>query len=275
MVINPSLKHWLKVIGIPSGRKLIALRRVLKLALARGLTDFAATVQAAIEIEEENRRKRKKAGKIVPRAQLKTTGMELTEVLSGIQEICFYYRKIFRDKPKGKMAAEILNDVFQGGVIGITRQSYEEKSEDIRAAIKLFDNEYLEHVQTIPLYDLVEELKTYYSSFVEQLDKTGQNKITGDELRKAKLESENAYLGVIARILGLFPYNTPEDIKTRIELLNPIHEQIQAVKAYRKQRRKVRDLDPQTGEVVFEDKVVSKPEDKTDVKEEPKNKSES
>ena len=250
--MDPSLRKWLRMAGIPMGRRQHALEKLLVLAIALGYLEFAEFLRTAIEGEKDYRNLVRDAGTIKPRSKLKEISLEIGTIIVWIYDSCEKSSRIFANKPSGELAQEILRTIFKDGVAGITNNGYVEKSKEIGSIINLLETDFAEHVKVLLIAHLVVELKELQADFSAGLAKSRKNKITGDDLRTAKVNAQNNFYSALAQILGLFHLETEEHIKARKVLLEPIYEQIQAVKAFRKQRRKVRDIDPETGELIVE-----------------------
>ena len=67
-------------------------------------------------------------------------------------------------------------------------------------------------------------------------------------MRASHARGQGLLLEVVARVLGRYPTDAAEDQATRGRLLAPVAEQNEAIRAYLRQRRRVRDVDPATGE---------------------------
>lgn len=72
-------------------------------------------------------------------------------------------------------------------------------------------------------------------------------------VRKARAKGQGRLLSAVALILGrYYKSRDPEHNQARGDLLGPIMEQNEIIHAYLRARRKVRDVDPDTGEITDE-----------------------
>jgi hypothetical protein len=76
--------------------------------------------------------------------------------------------------------------------------------------------------------------------------------VSFEEVRKARARGQDYMLSAAALILGKYYESTPEAGRARGELMASIMEQHEIVHAYLRARRKVRDIDPDTGEITDE-----------------------
>jgi hypothetical protein len=76
--------------------------------------------------------------------------------------------------------------------------------------------------------------------------------VSFEEVRKARARGQNNMLSAVALILGRYYESNPEAVHARGALMTPIMEQHEIVHAYLRSRRKVRDIDPDTGEITDE-----------------------
>lgn len=76
--------------------------------------------------------------------------------------------------------------------------------------------------------------------------------VSHGELREARIWGQNRLLRAVAQILSKYEEDDPESVRARITLMRPVVEQHDMVHLYLRAGRKVRDIDPDTGEITDE-----------------------
>lgn len=78
------------------------------------------------------------------------------------------------------------------------------------------------------------------------------DRVSFARVRDARKQGQEHLLSAVALILSQYMKNDPESSQARKDLLTPIIEQHDIVHAYLRTGRKVRDIDPDTGEITDE-----------------------
>ena len=258
--MKPTLKYLLKINRLPMGRRHSAFIKIRLIALALGLTDVVEFCDIIIAFEEELREKTLTSKKIVPNSQLSFFGTLISKTLTAIQKLCLLPIENFPDSEEAKLGQEVINDIFSGGVAGITQQVRPDIARDMDIVLKKFKTLYSGHAEALNFEKYVEKLDGHCVDFITEFDKVKKKEVTAEELREGKNTGQNHMRSLVARIIGTYPDETPEHISARKRLLDPLFNQLKEVKAYRKSRRKVLDINPETGEVEVEGETPASPE---------------
>lgn len=147
---------------------------------------------------------------------------------------------------------EFLGQVFPAGVQAITQAPYVEELDKVELMLSKLGGELAATVVEFGLGRQVARLAELAVEYRAALENRPE-RMSFDEVREARAIGQNNLLSIVAMIVNEYwDDRNPEHLSARSALLAPILEQIAAVRAYLSARRAVRDIDPDTGEVLDE-----------------------
>lgn len=259
--MNSTLKYILRISRLPPGRRHTAFIQIRLIAIELGLTALVEFCDIIITFEEVLREKNQLAKKLVPNSQLALLVTHIAKTLNSIRKFCVLPIENFPDSEEAKLGQEVIGDIFNGGIIGITQQVHEEVARDMDIVLKKFRTLYTDHAEALNFKKYFEKLEGHCLEFNTELEKEDKQEVTSEELREGKIKGQNHMRSLVARIIGLYPDETSEQISARNRLLDPLFVQLKEAKLYRKNRKKVLDINPETGEVEVERKNTDSSED--------------
>ena len=248
-----SLRDLIKLYIFPLGRTEYALLALAKLFYALGLNDMGDDCTVKAEFNQatrlliwelqtaKNYESNPLLSKIEPRID-RTVGAIHRAAKEAIDTI------------EGEVAEEATRfklEFFPKGVFEITSQSWPEQARTVAALInKLKDEKWIGTVEKLGAMMYLNQLESLNNQFLEEMENVKKADVTANQIRARKKEGQENLLEVVAKILGLFPRSN-EDAVERAKLMAPIIEQNDAIREYYRMRRRVRDLDPDTGEEIL------------------------
>ena len=145
-------------------------------------------------------------------------------------------------------ASHFVDHTFPGGVTPIIHRSYPElaaEAERLAARMKRDSGPALEALGVRRLTDQLAESAAAFSVAITDYQ---MREIDGSRL-VADHHHGNALLrGTLARVLGRYPHDTPQDMAGRLRLISPVLRQHDRVSEAFRSRRSVGDVDPDSGQ---------------------------
>lgn len=227
------------------GRRIYALRRVRELAQAKQLeTIVAATEQGLDQDRKALELDAQRLDPIGP-TQIRHKDLAVDRILVAIDYLLGYEA----GKPNGEAATRMQTLLFPAGVTHHTRLPFPEQSSANDRVLSILESaKHAQLVDMLRLGGLTKDLRLARDDFEAALQsRESFNPTTWDEVKAARTVGQELYLQVVVQILAQFP----DDPDTRDELLAPIWQQEDAVRAFRRQRRgPLLDVNPESGDLV-------------------------
>lgn len=152
------------------------------------------------------------------------------------------------DDPVHQQVASFLHEVFPAGVHTITRLPYVEESARVDDIVASLKGPLAPAVAELGLGRLANRLADLAAQYREALEAQPPSIVGFDRIRAARAECQGMLLATVALVLGKHHQPSAEGAAARLSLLSPILEQNEAIGAYLRSRRRVEDVNPDTGE---------------------------
>jgi hypothetical protein len=169
---------------------------------------------------------------------------QIDQTLSSISSIVEEFASVDGGET-GRRADEMRQDLFPSGVFHITSKPFDEQHLTVDELLGRLNGEYAEHVEKLNLRTTVDRLEELNKEFGDMLEPASEH-IEYDEVRAAKVEAEEAFNLLVARIMADYG----EDMETFNRIMKPVREQSEWARRQYRRRGTVPPVDPETGEPV-------------------------
>lgn len=251
---------------IPTGRKIFALRALLKRAESKGRTQLAAQIRAAIKtclalLRVERQWKARKVWKVKHGPKARILDRQIDRSLAGFLDRLNSPLKMYDpEHPKARSARALKDHFFPGGLGELSQKSFVEQTVALDSVLEGLQ-ERPELVEAVELLGLADEISLLEALQVQYRAELGAEPApVFAEIEAARRTGEDAFFEVLVASLALFiGEGSASDRET---FLSPIWEQVEAVNEARRARRggPPRDVDPRTGAII-DDPASDAPED--------------
>lgn len=228
------------------GRRIYALRRVLERATEMGHEALLGPIAAAIAhdyhaIDLDVARRMRSRGTVRERHAA------FARTLGAIISLLAYYGR------DDSTAAALQSTLLPRGLFHHIHLAHAEQlAANERVLSILEDAGRKAWLDAHGIRPLIEQLRIEHDAFAAALQARDSSKRpTWKQVRAARAHGQELYLQVVARIVVMFA----DDVDTRNALLDPIYQQNQRIKDYRRQRRSVAEVDPESGELLDDAKA--------------------
>lgn len=224
------------------GRRIYALRRVAEKAADHELMEFAPGIEIAIAHDREtlDLDATRREGVIV---EVREHDGEVDRTLGAIQALISHFAS---GKSKDATATALLGQLFPNGLAAHVHLAHVEQAAANERVLKILEGEvHKEWLDKHGVRPLIEELRSNHDEFdaaMKARDAAGAPTYETIKLRRDR--GQDLYLEVVAHIVAQLR-DKPE---VRDDLLEPIRAQDLRIQHYRRQRRSVVDVNPETGE---------------------------
>jgi hypothetical protein len=248
------LSRFIKINELSTGRRLYALLRVLALVMARGLAPIVQLVEQAIAHDRQTRQLdlRWHAMRVQPRspASVKPVDARVDRAIKALRDGAVAQAEgAAPDDPVHGEVEDFLSEVLPVGVFAITKMPYVEQLSELENIVEKLEGPLASSVAELGLQRQAARLSELLPQYRDAINGAGVGNLGYTTVREARKRGQRYLHEVIAMILGTYyRADDPEHQAARAELLGPIVEQNEAVRAYLRARRAVRDVDPETGD---------------------------
>jgi len=248
------ISDYLNLYQFSNGSILFCLHDMKAKADAQGDDDLSKHIQAAIDKNLEARKKNfswtnQKKAKVTSRRTAADRDPQIDRTLGQIYKIVQAFAAMEGDTPQKKAAKTVHKNLFQQGVRPIILQTFEEEHARVTEMVSRFRGEFSSQVDAIGATPIVNTLDKLNTAFGKELDVTGRETLTFDQVDAARSAGEDAFYRVVMRILGKYI----DDEATRNELMASVFDQNERIASYIKRRGKSPQVDSGIGEVVGHD----------------------
>lgn len=251
--MSNELERWLTVYDFSAGRRLFALARVQERARALGFTELVEHIEQAITHDrythqldtrwQGRRRKR-------PRPQSMIVDRMVAKTLSGLRRTAL--AQAAGAEPGDAIHAQVqhfLREILPGGVFAVAMLPQVDELSALEAIVAKLEGPLAETVAELGLARQTARLAELTRAYHEALHAPPRHAVRYREVQAARQRGQEYLLETIAMILGrYYRSRDPEHMEARATLLAPIAQQSAAIRAYRRSRRSLRDIDPVSGE---------------------------
>jgi hypothetical protein len=254
MVVH--ISELFKLNTLSSGRRMFALRKLRPIAQHYGYTRLVTRIDQALQHEEHVRvlnweweaSKRQEASD-----PIKELDSLLDQTVTAVRDGAASQARGAR--PDAEITGKVehfLATLFPAGVQAITHLSYVEELDGVEFLLSKLGGELAPLVVDFGLGRQVERLAELSAEYRAALE-SKPTRMRFDVVREARATGQNHLLAIVAIIVARYcDDHDPEHMSARAQLLAPILEQHEAVRAYLSARRAVRDIDPDTGALLDE-----------------------
>jgi hypothetical protein len=231
------------------GRRVYALREVKRRARKRGLSDLVTRIDRALAHEARTAELEGlwSAGRTGKRPVPRDFKPRIDRTLLVIAQMLTDCAKD-PDPEIARYAAELANQLFPQTVTEHIRLPYVDQLQANEYVLTVLEaTERKDWVDLLGLRIYARRLRTLNDGFRQALlARDAEPAVKFDEVRAAREQAQENYIAVAARIGGL--YCDREDGEIRTDLLACFIEQNDALRAYRRRRRRPVDINADTGE---------------------------
>ena len=271
-----TVSNYLSINRMPTGRAVYALKAVHKQAKKRGLSALEQATSVAVEQGNQTLRvefsyEQSRDDHSAARGKAVELDNRLDAQIGAIQSLVAARKVGDEDDPVVQAARRVLEVVFPRGVAPIIHQSFEVQLGIMKVMLETFDGDLTSEVELLGIQREVQRMDRLVDAFQKELATAKTNHTTFDEVREAReLLHEHTAL-VVAQVIAAYPSLDEQTTADRESLLAPINDQQERVAADHRRRRRLTDVDPDTGEVIPDvdrPTVADEPPTDTDLNEE-------
>ena len=176
----------------------------------------------------------------------------LSRILSTIEN----FAALGDGSEKGRLADELLEDLFPSGVYPITSKPFTDQHATINMLLGRLEDSYARHVDVLGLDPFVRRLAELNREFRTRLRPT-RELLTYDEVESAFLEAQNAFHRLVVKVMGDYC----RDFDKVQTVLEPVDQQTERTRRHLKRRGTIPEVDPESGEPVDEEGDSESPDD--------------
>jgi hypothetical protein len=249
--MESTLKDLIKLAPSTPGRRILALRKMREVAVTLNIPHIVALADVAIAHDMDTRGldmrwQAVRNNRSPHAAHMPAIEALADQLLTGVRDGARLHA-LGADGATLVAVDHFIREVFPAGVLAVTSLPYVEESAEIERILGMLQGPLAPQVAHFGLVRLVERLAAVSVQYREALHLA--DKLDFATVRAARDQGQLYFLQIVAMILGTFPLETPEHVDARRRLLGSILEQDAAIRAYRRGRRAVPDMDPDTGDI--------------------------
>jgi hypothetical protein len=241
---------------LSTGRRMFALRKLRPIARHHGYTRLVTRIDQALRHEEHVRAldweweasKRQQSSD-----PIKELDGRLDQTVTAVRDGAASQAR--GERPDAEITVRVeyfIATLFPAGVPAITHLAYVEQLDRVEFILGKLRGELAPMVVDFGLGRQVERLAGLAAEYRAALE-SRPTRMRFDVVREARATGQNNLLAIVAIIVARYcDDHDPQHMSARAALLAPILEQHEAVRAYLSARRAVRDIDPDTGELLDE-----------------------
>jgi hypothetical protein len=249
--MEPTLQGLIQLSVTTPGRRIVALRKMRDVARDMGLSALVERIDEAIESDLEERQI--ETLWLAIRNRTRVHGAEMP----GLDSLADRLVKAIHDNAASQVlgaeaafaarVARFIEAILPAGVYAITSLPYAEQAAALEVMVRKLTGELAADVEDFGLTRLVERLVTVSLQYRKALHV--ERPIRFADVQEARRRGMGNVLEIAAMVLGKFcRLDVPAHDEARRKLLGPMVEQHEAICAYRRGRRALQDIDPDTGE---------------------------
>ncbi|WP_428267611.1 hypothetical protein [Haliangium sp.] len=251
----------------PTGRRIYAMLELQRRATALGLT---ATAEHAARCVAHDRHLHKREGRYTPLRTLqygpeaRALDQVVDRKLAAVDGYLESQMRMFEeDSERGKAATYLRDRFFPRGLAAVIQQSFIQEHVYVSELVAAREEpEVAAAIAVLPeagvMLDDLKAANDNYGAAISQ----DEGRPTAEELRLLHAHGQRLMAEVVSLAVGHFGVNAPDDHNGLRHLLEPISEQQERMARLRRRRRRVVDVDPDTGdELPPDDEAGELPDD--------------
>ena len=251
--MSKELESWIAVYDFTAGRRLFALQRVQEIARPLGFTELVEHIERARAHDRQTLtldgrwrgRHRRRA-----RPQTMVVDRMVAKALTGLRQAALVQAASAPpgDAIHGEVQA-FLRAILPAGVFAVATLPQVDELSALEQIVARLEGPLAESVASLGLGRQAARLAELTDAFREALYAPAPATVKYREVQAARRLGQEYLLEAIAMILGrYYKSRDPEHVAARAALLAPIAQQSAAIRAHRRSRRSLRDVNPATGE---------------------------
>lgn len=246
------LDYFIKLNRLSTGRWVFTLRQIRDAAAGLGDTSLLSQVEEAMtqarqayELDGQWAvQKRSVTGSSMPELDNR-----VDRTLTGLRDGALAQASgASPDDEIVQRVERFLAAVFPSGLFAVTSLPFVEEAVAVEDIVRKLQNELAPMVAELGLTRQAARLAALSAPYREALAAPGIP-LRFNTVEEARAVAHAKLLQIVAVVLGRYNQDTPEHEAAREALLGPVMVQQEAVRAYVRLRRAVRDVDPETGEL--------------------------
>jgi hypothetical protein len=249
-----SLNSLFNIYTFSTGRRMYSMSLVKPIAAARKAKEIVTHIDMALahdrvtrilDIRWDGRQQLNRGG-----GKLKAVDGLTDNTITAIRDgAVLQTRGMQPDDPIHGVVEAFLAEALPAGVQAITALPFVDQVSAVDAIVTKLQGPLAPVVKELGLTRQVERLAALAVEYRAALDESTlrSDAIVYEEVREAREKGQQYLLALIVLILATYRDDTPEDEEAREALLTPILQQNEAIRVYLRNRRAVRDVDPDTG----------------------------
>jgi hypothetical protein len=249
--MEPTLYGLIQLSVTTPGRRIVALRKMREVARDMSLTTLVEQIDAAVEFDLEARQI--ETLWLAIRNRTRVHGAEMPRLDWLADRLVTAIHENARSQALGAEAAfaarvtRFVEAIVPAGVYAITSLPYAEQAAALEVMVRKLTGELAPDVEEFGLTRLVERLASVSVQYRNELH--AERPLQFADVLATRHRGMGNLLEITAMVLGKFHrLNVPAHDEARRKLLGPVVEQHEAIRAYRRGRRALQDINPDTGE---------------------------
>lgn len=249
--MSNSLLKYFNIRRLPTGRLLFVLNSIRQVAVGLHLRELVAEVDAAIAhakktLDLELQWRTRKSDPSKRRGDALLIDSQIDTLLGGVQNIVNGQAVGDDNDPAVPAAKRFLASIFPLGLGGITNQSFEQQLGFMDAMKVRFDTELEDDIKVLGIGNKLAQLSKLVEAFRQELEKT-RDDLVWETVAAAQNEGHELLSELFVSILSAHKARTPQNAERRAALLAEYDRQDRIVFEAQRRRRRVLDIDPDTG----------------------------
>jgi len=246
-------EHWIDVRRMPPGRRQVAYQQVAG-RLPEGASALAAVcaegiagemAQSALTLKFKGSQVTPDATKVWP-ARVLALDVSLDRHVGGLQDFISTMVRVFAGTPTGESWRKLALATFPAGATYYTAQVYAEEAARVATLLaELTEPEWSALVAEGAMREMIAATGAVHAEYASEVSKFEQlDRVAWDDVKTQDLANHRRLCVLVAAIVHAYA----ADAATRSRLLAPIAQQDQEVYEAMRERRRVLDVDPATGD---------------------------
>jgi hypothetical protein len=244
------LNAFIKLHRFSTGRRIVAMRKVDAVARQRGDGDIEAHLQRGLAHDQVTRRYDLQwAGRPRGVVPIRPIDIVADNILTALRDAVVNLKRVAPPgDPLLQVAAAFLERIYPGGLTTVTQAQAPEQLAAMETIVELLQGELAADVEQLAVGIYARHLFAVVPRYREAVEGS-KERLRYKDVEAQRKRGQEYLEETVAMILGTYHrHDDAEHARARAELLAPIVEQNEAIRQYLRRRRRVVDIDPDTGE---------------------------
>jgi hypothetical protein len=250
--MSAALHTFIQLRNVPNGRAQWACKQIAERASApehAAIREHALAAAAHFKACAQGRRLLAQQRNLPPDRRLSeldnTLDRLLTAIMSNTQQLAV---NLDTDDPLRKQALTFHAHFFPSGVAAYTHLPWTLQTTEINNFTSEARERFADDLRDLGLLPLFDRLERLNAEFQALLEASPAQSLTASALVAQESAGQTLLHEIVAAALGLTWRETPENLQTRAHLLQPLLDQLDALRRARQRRRPATDINGDTGE---------------------------